>query len=157
MPRLVQDKNKAPTHGFFILEHYPIHAWTLSDGVLGPQVVTEIYIREPAVLLFEGSDGYRFAVVLQQRDRSIYANVVCYWEGEHSKDVLARYQRELEPRDRVTFKLSQEKVVSVNIRKCLGGHVAGIATRSDESPTKPELDEQFELLKAYKSTDLNRT
>ena len=124
----------SPTHGFFPLETYPSNAWTLSNWVLFLELGSQTNISNPAVLLLEGSDGCLFAMLFQKRNRSFYANIVWCWGGEHAKDVLALYRKNLEPQDHVTYKISQKKVLSVNVRKCPGGHMAGILIYLDESP-----------------------
>jgi len=130
----------SPNRGFHVLEQYLRHAWRESESVLRLQLFQSSNIRDPAVLLFEGSGGYRFAVLLQGINGRYYADIVWCWEGEHAVDVLGRCKKELEPQDRVNHRLSQEKVISVNIRKCPGGHVADISIHSDESPSEPKLD-----------------
>jgi len=140
-------------YDFFILEMYPVHVWAYRESVLHLALNPRESIGRPAVLLFESS-GYRFAVLLQGKNRRFYADIVSCRGGEVARDVSTRFQKELEPRDCVSQRLSQEKVVWVSIRNCPGGHVAVISIHSEESPTELKLDK---MSLSDKSTDLNRT
>jgi len=133
----------SPTHGFFLLEQYPRQVWTSTISTLRVDIgdtsaefsVLRLDLQDgsdPAALLFADSGVYRFAVLLQRRrNHRVYAGVEWCWEDESAEATVARCKGNLNPQDRITYKLSQEKMVSVNIRRSPSAHLVDISIRSN--------------------------
>jgi hypothetical protein len=130
-----------PTHGFFLLEQYPSQAWTSTKSVLrvdfgdtSAESVLRLDLQDgngPAALLFADSSVYRFAVLLQRINCKVYADVVWCWEDESAEATVARCRGNLSPQDRIIHKLSQGKMVLVNIRRSPTAHLVDISIRSN--------------------------
>jgi hypothetical protein len=122
-------------HGFSISELYPIKAWRGYNSTL------ELSIWDgnvPAALLFDSS-GHQFALLLayDRRLRRVYADVVRCQEGEHVDAVVQRCGATLKPQDRITFNFSEDKVLSVTIRKSPWYHSVDMSIQESPRVSRP--------------------